>query len=298
MEIHQLQYVVEVAKQRNFTRAADEICVSQSTLSHQIAKLEDELGIKLFERKARTVELTEAGEEFIAHAKEVLNHLETARQSVQDYIGLLKGTLRIGVIASTGRINYVGMLATFHKQHPGLHYQIIQSGSYDLLDKLSAGELDVAIVILPAANEYEDIEFHHLAYDHYVLAVPPNHPFAGREQVDLAEAANEQFIFHQTSERMYYICMEACARAGFKPSIVCQSSHSPTCMSLISAGLGIGFFPTEKIEGQSFEMAIVKIKQPIVKDVALAIRKHALNPPAVVKFTRFVLQWVKNLQME
>lgn len=292
-----MQYVVEVAKQRNFTRAADEVCVSQSTLSHQIAKLEDELGIKLFERKARTVYPTEAGEEFIHHAKLVLSHLENARQSIQAYLGLLKGTLHIGVIAASGRVNYVGMLAAFHKQHPGLHYQIVQSGSYDLLDKLSAGELDVAIAVRPSQHEYEDIEFHHLAFDEYVLATPLNHPFAQRKCIDLREAADEKFIFHQSSDRMYFTCMEACAKAGFKPDIVCQSSHSPTCISLISAGMGIGFFPSEKLEGQHFDMGVVKLQQPIVKEIILAIRKGASQPPAVKQFIRFILQWVKDLPL-
>lgn len=295
MEIHQLQYVVELAKQRNFTRAANKISVSQSTLSHQIAKLEDELGIKLFDRNSRTVYPTEVGEEFISHANLLLNNLETAKQSVQGYLGLLKGTLRIGIIASLGRIDYAGMLASFYRKHPGLIFEIMQAGSYELLDTLSAGKIEVAFVAMPAPPEYEGIDFQHLAYDEYVLAVPPNHPFAVRESIDLAEAANEKFIFHPSSDRMYYTCMEACAKAGFKPSIVCQSSHSPTCLSLISAGMGIGFFPEEKIEGQAFDFAIVKLNQPVKKDIALAIAKHASPAPAVTTFYNFVLQWVKTL---
>lgn len=295
MEIHQLQYVIELAKQRNFTRAADAICVSQSTLSHQIAKLEDELGIKLFDRNSRTVDLTQAGTEFITHVNLLLNNLENAKQSVQAYVGLLKGTLHIGIIASLGRIDYAGMLASFYRNHPGLRFEITQAGTYDLLDKLSKGEIEIAFVALPPSPEYEDIEFKHLAYDEYVLAVPPHHPFAGREVIELAEAAHEQFIFHPASDRMYYTCIEACAQAGFKPNIVCQSSHSPTCLSLINAGMGIGFFPQEKLKGQSFDFAVVKLKQPVQKDIALAVAKGASLAPAAATFYKFVLQWVNTL---
>ena len=296
MEIHQLQYIVEVDKQRSFTKAADEMFVSQSTLSHQIAKLENELGVKLFDRNSRTVYPTQIGEEFINHAKQILANLEVAKQNIQSHIGLLKGTLRIGVIASLGKIDYAGMLANFHRKHPGLNYEIVQSGTYNLLDKLKAGEIDVSFITLLPLPECDDLQFHYLAYDEYVLAVPPGHPFAGRDYIELAEAADEKFIFHPSSERMYHICMEACAQAGFKPNIVCQGNHSPTCLSLISAGMGIGFFPYEKIEAQKFEIGVVKLKEPVRKDIALVIGKYTSMTPAVTIFCRFVLHWADQLR--
>ncbi|WP_312197808.1 LysR family transcriptional regulator [Anaerospora hongkongensis] len=295
MEIHQLQYVVELAKQRNFTRAADEICVTQSTLSHQIAKLEDELDIKLFDRNSRIVFPTEAGEEFIHHAREVLATLEVARQSVLAYRKLLKGTLRIGVIASLGSIDYANMLAKFHQEHQGLNFEIVQEGTYSLLEKIRARELDVAFVAVGPQEEDEDIAFYHLAYDDYVLAVPPGHVFAERDSIDLVEAAEEKFIFQPTSDRMHYTCMEACAQAGFKPQIVCQSNHAPTCLALISAGMGIGFFPREKISGQKLAVTIVKLKQPVQKNIVLAVGRNFSLSPAVVTFNRFVMNWVQGL---
>ena len=298
MEIHQLQYVVEVAKQRNFTRAADEICVTQSTLSHQIAKLEDELDIKLFDRNSRIVFPTEAGEEFINHAKAVLATLEVAKQSVLAYRKLLKGTLRIGVIASLGTIDYANMLAQFHKEHQGLNFEIVQDGTYSLLEKIRARELDVAFAAVASQEADEDVAFYHLAYDDYVLAVPPGHAFAGREYINLSEAAEERFIFQPSSDRMHYTCMEACAEAGFKPQIVCQSNHSPTCLALISAGMGIGFFPREKISGQKLAIAVVKLKQPVQKNIVLAVGKHFSLSPAVVAFNRFVIDWVQALRLE
>ena len=297
MEIHQLQYIVEVAKQRNFTRAADAICVSQSTLSHQIAKLEDELGIKLFERNSRTVYPTQAGEKFIDHAQLVLANLETAKQDIQAYTGLLKGKLRIGVIASLGKLDYADMLANFYKKYPGLTFEIVQDGTYRLLEQLGAGELDLAFIAMPVVADYSEIDFYHLTYDEYVLVIPLEHRFAGRESIDLVEASNEKFIFHPSSDRMHYICLEACLKAGFKPNIVCQSSHSPTCLSLINAGMGIGFFPQEKIKGQGFNIAVNKLNQPVKKDIALAISKRASPVPAVKTFYNFVLKWVTDLNI-
>lgn len=297
MELHQLQYVVELAQQKNFTRAADRINVSQSTLSHQIAKLEEELGIKLFERTSRTVSLTQAGEDFVDHAKVLLGNLENAKQSVQSYRGLLKGTLRMGVIASLGRIDYANMLAAFYRQHPGINFEIVQAGTYQLLEKLAAKEIELAFVVMPSEDQYKELKFKFLASDDYVLALPPNHPLAGRDAVDLAEVAAENFIFHPATDRMFSTCMEACQAAGFAPRIVCESSHSPTCLSLISAGMGIGFFPWEKLEKPTFDVAIVRLNQPLKKEIVLAVSRDSAATPAAAKFYGFALQWVKDLRL-
>ena len=129
MEIHQLQYVVAVAEALNFTRAADKVNVSQSTLSHQIAKLEDELGLKLFERSSRSVQATQAGADFVRRARLMLADMEAAQQSMDAFRGLLKGTLRIGTIASTGAIDFASLLAHFHQRHPSLNFAVTQTVS-------------------------------------------------------------------------------------------------------------------------------------------------------------------------
>ena len=296
MELHQLQYAVEVANLKNFTRAAERINVSQSTLSHQIAKLEEELGMKLFERNSRNVCLTQAGEDFIEQARLTLNNLEKAKQTIQGYRGLLKGTLRMGVVAALGRIEYANMLENFYKRHPGIKFEIVQAGTYDLLEQLSAKAIEIAFLVMPEENQFQDIEFQHLAFDEYVLALPRSHRLAGLASVDLPEIATEKFIFHPPTDRMFSICMEACLQAGFKPEIVCESSHSPTCLSLISAGMGIGFFPQEKLEKTPFDIATVKLNQPLKKEIVLANSKEAVMTPAGAKFKSFALQWTARLK--
>ena len=295
MELHQLQYVVEVANQKNFTRAADKINVSQSTLSQQIGKLEDELGVKLFDRNSRTVGLTQVGEDFINQAKILLDNLEKSKQIVQEYKGLLKGTLRIGAIASLGRIDFANLMTEFCRQYPDVKLEIVQAGTYGLLEKLASKSIDIAFVILPADDQYRDISFRHLAYDEFILALPPSHRLAGNPTIDLAEVAEEKFIFHPATDRMFFLCMEACVSAGFHPNIVCESNHSPTCLSLISAGMGIGFFPLEKIENTKIDLAIARLSEPLKKDIVLAVRKEGELSPVAARFHNFVLQWIDSL---
>ena len=295
MELHQLQYVVEVANQKNFTRAADKINVSQSTLSQQIGKLEDELGVKLFDRNSRTVGLTQVGEDFINQAKILLDNLEKSKQIVQEYKGLLKGTLRIGAIASLGRIDFANLMTEFCRQYPDVKLEIVQAGTYGLLEKLASKSIDIAFVILPADDQYRDISFRHLAYDEFILALPPSHRLAGKPTIDLAEVAEEKFIFHPATDRMFFLCMEACVSAGFHSNIVCESNHSPTCLSLISAGMGIGFFPLEKIENTKIDLAIARLSEPLKKDIVLAARKEGGLSPVAARFHNFVLQWIDSL---
>ncbi|MHC1758780.1 MAG: LysR family transcriptional regulator [Negativicutes bacterium] len=290
MEIHQLQYIVEVAKQRNFTKAADVICVGQSTLSHQIAKLEEEIGIKIFVRNARTVSLTEAGAELVQYAQRLLAELEGAKQCMQAYSGLLKGTLHIGVIGALEVIDFSAMIANFHQLHPLLKLDIVQDGSLRLLEMLHTSEIDAAFITMPKNIVDGDAEFHHLAFDEIVLATSIYHPLARGKVIDLAEASNENFIVHPSTQSIYDISIAACRKAGFYPKIVCHSSHFPTSLALISAGMGVGFFPLEIVQARPGQLSVVRLKEPIRKDICVAMRRH--HTPALVEFEKYVKQWV------
>lgn len=290
MEIHQLQYIVEVAKQKSFTKAADVICVGQSTLSHQIAKLEDEIGMKLFERNCRIVKLTEAGTEFIQYARRLLSELEGAKQCMQAYSGLLRGTLRLGVIGALEIIDFSAMMANFHQLHPNLKLDIVQEGSRRLLEMLQANEIEVAFVTMSEKREYGECRFFHLAYDEIVLATSLHHPLAKKKIIDLAEAANEKFIVHPSTQSIYDLSIAACRKAGFFPDIVCHSSHFPTSLSLISAGMGVSFYPMEIVKARPDQLSVVRLREPFRKDICMVTR--SLHTPALSVFEKYVREWV------
>lgn len=294
MEIHQLQYVLAVAKHKHFTHAADDFNVGQSTLSQQIAKLETEIGVKLFDRTSRTVLPTMAGIEFVEHAREILAKIETMQQCMDAHAGLLKGTLSIGTITSPTNIDFGRMIATFHKQYPGLSLNIIQEGSFKLIEMLRAGEINIALVTLPPL-QYDDLDFQHLAKDEYVLVTPDKHRFAKRKILDLAEARDENFIFHKKTQSMYAICMQACLNAGFDPKIFCYSSAASISFELIRAGLGIGFFPTEEIKTLRISgLSSLKLREPLFKHVVMATIKKPSAPP-VNAFYHHAMEWVKDM---
>jgi len=292
MEIHQLQYILEVAKHRHFTRAAEAICVGQSSLSQQIGKLEDELGVKLFERTTRRVYPTPAGEEFIQCARRILAEIESAKQCMDAHSGVLRGMLNVGTIPTLTNIDFGSIMASFHQLHPGLNLNIVQEGSHKLLELLRLREIEIALLTLPFLDDCRDMEIIHLAEDEYVFVMSETHRLAKRKSIDLSEVANENFVFHKKEQSIYHICLQACRQAGFEPKIVCQSTGNSISFALISSGMGIGFFPKEDVRTTRCKGIVsVKLTKPIKKRIVLAIPNSTYHAPPVVAFHQYVTQW-------
>jgi len=291
VELHQLQYVIEVAKYRHFTRAAEEFCVAQSSLSQQIIKLEDELGVKLFERTTRAVHPTPAGLEFIVHAQEILFKIETTLQCMRDHVGLRKGTINIGTITSLESINFVSIITSFHNKYPGLCLNIATNGSHRLIELLRNFEINIALLTPPSNTiPTDDIEFYPLGSDEFVLVTSADHHLAKREVINLEEVANESFIFPSPNESIYNIYFNACRDAGFTPNVVCQSSHCETSLSLVGVGMGITLFPLDMVlASKQSNIAIVRLTKPIIKHIALAVLKGPYRSPTMTAFIDYVL---------
>lgn len=146
MRLQQLRYVIAVAEERHFTRAAERCFVVQSALSHQIAKLEQELGTALFARSSRRVELTAAGAAFLPWARVSLDAAERASSEALAAAGVVGGTLRVGLIPTVSAVDVPGLIATLRAAHPLLTVRLKVMGSTDLITAVRAGELDVAVV--------------------------------------------------------------------------------------------------------------------------------------------------------
>src|ERR1700712_4450037 len=145
MEIRQLRYLVALAEERHFTRAAARASVAQPALSRQIRSLEVELGVPLVDRTSRRVALTEAGERLGARARRVLAEVEAARGEALDLRELLRGRVAIGVSTTPGPVDVAALLAAFHREHPGVELDVGDALSTELARRLRADELDVAL---------------------------------------------------------------------------------------------------------------------------------------------------------
>lgn len=246
MELRQLRYFVAAAREGNFTRAAERLFMAQPPLSLQIQKLEEELGVRLFERVGRGVVLTAAGRSFLAEAEGILAALENAVREVRDLEGARRGTLAVGAVPVLAATVLPPALALLRRRLPGIDFQIHEGNPVDVAERVRASrasEAEVGFVPLPTGvSELEELP---LWEDGMVLVAPRGHPLAGRSRVRLVELASEPFVF--TSRRrtpmLFIRTLEACRAAGFEPRMVCRGPGPHLIVRLVEAGIGISILP-------------------------------------------------------
>lgn len=189
-----MRYVVAVAETNSFTRAAERCLVVQSALSHQVARLERELGTRLFERTSRRVRLTPAGQAFLPVARQCLDAAERAVAEVAAAVGEIRGRLTIGVIPTVAAVDIPLALHAFHKKYPQVRIGLRVGGSEQLIEQVKTGTVDLAFLGLPATARPEGVGSRPLAHDRLVAVVAPDHPLAAETDVDLVRLAGEAFV--------------------------------------------------------------------------------------------------------
>lgn len=293
MELYTMRYVLAVAEYRNFSLAAQACHVGQPALSQQISKLEKELGVALFHRNSRGAVLTEAGEEFVRRAQEIIQRTEALQTEMSFYAGLRKGTLNLGIITSLQCIDFGGLLSAFCGSYPDISVNITQGGTHHLSGLLVERKIDAAFLNLPLSGLPAGLSFEKLGEDEYHLAVPSLHPLAGRKTVSLKELAQEHFIFHQTGQVASELCLKACRQAGFEPSIVCRSGSPTTGLYMVQGGLGVALLPSEEFRSHTLQgVAELKLQEKITKEVGIAWRSDAVSP-LVEAAVQFAKEWVR-----
>ncbi|MFE6687062.1 LysR family transcriptional regulator [Streptomyces sp. NPDC057743] len=243
MELQQMRYVVAVAETGGFTRAAERCHVVQSALSHQIARLEKELGARLFDRTSRSVRLTAAGEAFVPVARQALQAAERARAEVAAVSGAVRGRLAVGAISTVSAVDLAGELGAFRARYPEVRISLRMEMSDPLLDEVRAGTLDVAFVGLTPGARTVGVREKVLARGELVAVVPPEHPLAGREWTTLARVARETFVDWTAGSAARRQRDEAFRAAGLTAEVPFEVTTVESMAELVRAGLGIGMVP-------------------------------------------------------
>src|SRR3954451_5833283 len=194
VDLQQLRYVVAVADLGNFTRAAERCFVVQSALSHQVAKLEQELGARLFHRTSRSVALTPAGAAFLPAARECLRAAERARAEVAAATGEIRGRLAVGMIPTSAAVDVPAALHGFHQEHPQVRISLLTAGSDVLSGQVRDGGLDVAFVGLAEGVEIPDLDSRPLVRDPLAALLAPDHRLSARQRIRLAAIADEEVV--------------------------------------------------------------------------------------------------------
>ena len=241
MELRQLEHFVAVAEERHFTRAAQNLLISQSGLSASIRALELELGAPLFIRSTRRVELTAAGKALLADSLRTLASAAAAQNAVAAVRGLLRGTLSVGAEQCVGPVDIPTELARFRTSNPGVDMRLRFAGSAELLESVASGQTDVALVV-DCAPAPQGVRLVPLA-THGLIVL--SHPDAGlpTDSIDLREISEQELVGFQSGWGCRVLAERAFATAGisYRPSMEVNDVHS--LLDLVGLGLGVAVVP-------------------------------------------------------
>ncbi|MER5183303.1 LysR family transcriptional regulator [Streptomyces sp. NPDC002896] len=244
VQLHQLRYAVAIAEEGSFTRAATKLYLAQPSLSVQIRKLEQELGVRLFERLGRSAVPTSSGELFLVHARRILAEVDRLHAQMEEIKNLKRGRVALGVLPSVGTQLLPDVLTAYHQQHPGVDLVLMERDTYGSVEferRVHQGELDIAVVRLPVVQP--GLATRPLIREPLFAMLPPGHPLAGAAGVSLADLADETFVALPAGNGLRDLMDAVCARAGFTPKISVETSHLPIMWSMVQSGLGIALLP-------------------------------------------------------
>jgi LysR family transcriptional regulator, hydrogen peroxide-inducible genes activator len=290
MQLDQLRYFLAVARHLSFTRAAESLPLSQPSLTNQIRKLERELGVELFERTTRRVRLTAAGEDFVGAAQQILNLVETAELEMHEFSGLKRGRVLLGTIPTVGAFSLPPLLASFHRDFPGIELAIQEGGSDVLLQLLLEESIDLAIITAAEAHPSGALERQCLLLDEMVVLLPAGHRLADRAAVALADLKEEQFVLFKPGYGLRRVVQDACAAAGFQPTIAFETSQRETIYGMVQEGLGITLLPRSGLHRGDYTWQLIPLDPPTVtREVSLAWKATRRPSEAAKAFREFLL---------
>ncbi|BBY29847.1 LysR family transcriptional regulator [Mycolicibacterium sediminis] len=241
MELRQLEYFVAVAEEANFTRAAERIHVAQPAVSAQIARLERELGQRLFDRSRRAVRLTAAGAAALTHARAALAAVTDVAAAVDEVGGLLRGSVRIGTVTAHD-VDMPALLADFHRAHPAVDITLGADTSDNLIDGVRTGRLDVAIVSVGPRTP-TGLSAEVLTDQRIVAAVCSDHPWRRRRSIALADLAGRPVIALARGAGIRDQFDQACARSHVDVRVAFEASTPSALADLAEHGLGVAILP-------------------------------------------------------
>lgn len=248
MEMHQLRYVVAVARTGNFSRAAEQCHVAQPSLSQQIMKLEDELGERLFDRMKRSVRPTAHGEAFLRRAIRILDEVDAAKREASDARDLLRGTVTVGVLPTIAPYLLPAVIVAFTEKYPGVEIVVQEDTTQRLLKFALDCEIDLALASHPIRDER--LEIRELFTEELLLALPPGHPLTRKRTVRASDLEGERLIVMKEGHCLGDQVLGFCDRRDVTPRISFRSAQLETVQALVRSGLGISLIPAMAIRGE------------------------------------------------
>jgi LysR family transcriptional regulator, hydrogen peroxide-inducible genes activator len=276
MEVNQLRYVCAIADTGNFSRAAERCRIAQPSLSQQVQKLEEDLGVKLFDRLGRSIRLTEAGRAFIPRARAILEQMDAARTSAADKNADLRGNVTVGVIPTVAPYLMPRYTASFAKKFPDAKLRIIEDTTSVLVQGLRDLSIDAAVLALPL--RHKDLELFPIRTERLFAVLKKNHPRARAKSLALKDLRGESFVMLRDGHCFRDLSLDTCARARITPNIAFESAQFSSLLGMVAAGIGVSLVPEMAID-QNVGCRYVRLSdaQATRTIVAAVVRGRSFN---------------------
>jgi DNA-binding transcriptional LysR family regulator len=281
MELRQLRYLVALAEEEHFTRAATRMRIAQPALSQQIRKLERELDVLLVERTTRSVRMTEAGSLLTARARRALAEVDEGVTELESLKGLFRGRVTIGITPTPGPFDLLRLLREFSAKYPGVDLAVREDLSATLADALREDSIDIGFLSLGDESRQHGLERRPLAEEPLVVAVPVGHRFAGRTRLRVADLKNEALVSFMEGATIRDAVDRATRAAGFTPRIAFETREVARAREIVAAGLGISILARSDADRPGPEVRIVALRDPtLTHRISLCWRQGRRQTPA------------------
>jgi len=286
MELKQVEYFLKVVETGSFSAAADELYISQSSLSKQIMALENELGFPLFDRSKRKIVITPAGKTFLSHAR----NLHSAYQAMLAEVAPYKTAPSLSIIAIPVIAQYkiASHIAQFKQANPEFQLALEEREAAAILPALNNHQFDLAFLRdnYLDKNIYNAIE---VAHDHFQVILSRQHPLAGKPQLSLAQLANENFIMFDKGTGVHELTVDACRAAGFEPRIFYASLRVESILGLVASNSGIALMMQKIFDYHKHpEVVAIPLQETISSNLVLALLKQKKLSEAAARVVDFI----------
>lgn len=287
MNLRQLYYFKTIAELEHYTRAAEKLYVSQSSLSHAIHELETELRVKLFSRQGRNVKLTKHGELFYPHVKATIETLENGVNQLQEYIDPDRGTVTLSAFSSLDPFVSDAIVQYFSETHRvDVRFGYEHEGFHEIRQKLISGDIDLAF---STWIDDSHIEGRKIGVHPLVLLVPESHPFAKKDSIRLSELNGESFAAFDAESQLGIQIGEYFRKKDIHPNVIMQARQDEVIYGLVSSSHSVAITPLP-LHNPPHNVKILPISDPIPqRDLYLLWNKERYMPPAAGCFRDFVL---------
>jgi len=266
MNLRALNYFVKLADLRHFSKAAEACFVSQPTLSTQIKKLEEELGVQLVERSPKNIMLTPVGEDIADRARVVLDEIEQIRTVARRSGNPADGVLRLGLFPTLAPYYLPHIVPTLRRQYPNMKLQLAEEKTGDILRMLHHGELDAALLALPVEDDGLEVEI--LFEEPFVLALPGKHPLVELQRITLNDLNGNELLLLEEGHCLRDHALEVCALAGAHERVDFHATSMETLRQMVAANVGITLMP------------LLAVKPPIAATENIVIRQFEQPAPS------------------